>query len=226
MREEFASKAKDVLAKRVGYRCANPGCRQLTSGPADDPTRALNMGVAAHITAASAGGPRYDSALSAGERSSVENGTWLCQTCGKLVDSDDARFTVASIVQWKQISEAMTRGEIEQRRDLTAEGTPNFRKAEQLMPALLMEMRNDLAQYPLRREFVVMKRAVSYWAKGNELFYFFDDHDELLSKLQILENLGLVHEITYNNTKRFIFDEDLADYLTATNPRPGPSAPS
>jgi hypothetical protein len=71
-----------------------------------------------------------------------------------------------------------------------------------------------------------MKRAVSYWAKGNELFYFFDDHDELLSKLQILENLGLVHEITYNNTKRFIFDEDLADYLTATNPRPGPSAPS
>ena len=218
MREEFPAQVKDVLAKRVGYCCSNPGCRQLTSGPHDDPTRAVNVGVAAHITAASPGGPRYDPDLSFEQRNSVENGIWLCQTCGKLVDSDDSRYTVASLVQWKRIAEAMTRGEIEQRRDLTADGTQKFRKAEQLMPALLMEMRNDLAQHPLKRELVVLKKAWGYWAKGTELSYFLDDHDELVSKLQILENLRLVREITYNNVKRYLFTEELVDYLTSTNP--------
>jgi hypothetical protein len=218
MREEFAPQTKDVLAKRVGYRCSNPGCQQVTSGPADDPARAVNVGVAAHITAASPGGPRYNAALSAEERSSIGNGIWLCQTCGKLVDNDDARFTVASLSDWKRIVEAITRGEIEQRIDLTANRTQKYRKAEQLMPALLMEMRKDLAEYPVRREFVLLKRAWSYWAKGNEFGYFFDDHDELLSKVQVLENLGLVREMTYNNVKRFLFTEELADYLTATNP--------
>jgi hypothetical protein len=210
---------KDVLAKRVGVRCSNPGCRQLTSGPHEDPTRAVNVGVAAHITAASAAGPRYDPGLSAEERRSVANGIWLCQTCGKLVDSDDCRYTVPSLKGWKEISEAMTRGEIEQRRDLTAEGTQTFRKAEQLMPSLLMEMRIDLANHPVKREFVLLKRAWSYWATGNELVYFYDDHDELMSKLQVLENLGLVREITYNNVNRFLFTEELVDYLRATSTR-------
>ena len=38
--------------------------------------------------------------------------------------------------------------------------------------------------------------------------------------MRILENLGLVQDITYNNVKRFVFTEELVDYLTATNPAP------
>lgn len=168
------------------------------------------------MTAASPGGPRYDPALTPEQRRAVENGIWLCQTCGKLVDSDEQRYSVTSLGGWKRIAESMARGEIAQRRDLTAEATQTFRKAEQLMPELLMEMRNDLASHPLSREFVVLKKSWSYWAKGNELVYFYDDHPELENKLRILANLGLVEEITYNNTKRFIFTENLADYLMAT----------
>jgi hypothetical protein len=66
----------------------------------------------------------------------------------------------------------------------------------------------------------MLKRAWSYWAKGNELAYFFDDHPDLENKVRILENLGLVQDITYNNVKRFVFTEELVDYLTATNPAP------
>ena len=109
----------------------------------------------------------------------------------------------------------MALGEIEQRREFTAEATPRFMKAEQLMRGLLMEMRTDLAERPLSREFVMLKRAWSYWAKGNELAYFFDDHPDLENKVRILENLGLVQDITYNNVKRFVFTEELVDYLTA-----------
>jgi len=58
MCDDFPMSIKDVLAKRVGLRCSNPDCRQLTSGPQEDPANATNIGVASHITAASPDGPR------------------------------------------------------------------------------------------------------------------------------------------------------------------------
>jgi hypothetical protein len=63
MRDDFPTLIKEMLAKRVGYRCSNPGCRKPTSGPQEDPSKAVNVGVAAHITAASPNGPRYDPSL-------------------------------------------------------------------------------------------------------------------------------------------------------------------
>ena len=92
MRDDFDEKTKDLLAKRVGYRCSNPNCRQLTSGPQADSNKSLNIGVAAHITAAAKGGPRYDENISLEERASIENGIWLCQNCAKLIDNDPKRY--------------------------------------------------------------------------------------------------------------------------------------
>ena len=86
--------------------CSNPECRTSTSGPQEHPTKAVSVGVAAHITAASPGGPRYDSRLSPEERSGHENGIWLCQNCAKLIDNDPARFTVDVLRKWKNRAEA------------------------------------------------------------------------------------------------------------------------
>lgn len=105
MRDDFSRESKEILAKRVGYRCSNPNCRKLTSGPKEDPTKAINIGVAAHITAASAGGPRFDSMLTPEQRKSPENGIWLCQNCAKLIDSDEKRYNVLLIKKWKNLSE-------------------------------------------------------------------------------------------------------------------------
>lgn len=74
MRDDFDEQTKEILARRVGFRCSDPNCRKLTSGPQVDSSRAINIGVAAHITAASIGGPRYDSKMSSEERKSPENG--------------------------------------------------------------------------------------------------------------------------------------------------------
>jgi hypothetical protein len=93
-RHDFPSKTKDMLARRVGMRCSNPACHKMTSGPQADPNKALNIGVAAHITAATRDGLRYAPSLSKHERSSIENGIWLCQNCAKLVDNDESRYTV------------------------------------------------------------------------------------------------------------------------------------
>lgn len=105
-RAEFPSSLKDALAKRVAYRCSNPACAQPTSGPHPEASRHVNIGVASHITAAAAGGPRYDSDLSDSERSSIENAIWLCQNCAKLVDSDISTHSISLLRRWKVAAEA------------------------------------------------------------------------------------------------------------------------
>lgn len=113
MRDDFDEKTKSILARRVGLRCSNPSCRKLTSGPQSNPSKAINIGVAAHITAASLGGPRYDASLSQEQRKSIENGIWLCQVCAKLIDSDEQRYTVSLLQQWKEQSENIALQELE-----------------------------------------------------------------------------------------------------------------
>jgi hypothetical protein len=112
MRDDFIEEVKRTLAARVGNRCSNPNCHALTSGPQDDPAKALNVGVAAHITAAAQGGPRYDSLLTSEERCHPDNGIWLCQTCAKLVDNDTSQFPVDLLRAWKTIAEHDARSRI------------------------------------------------------------------------------------------------------------------
>lgn len=112
-RDDFTPTTKDILAKRVGYRCSNPNCRKLTSGPNEANDKAINIGVAAHITAAAEGGPRYDASLTEGERKSSENGIWLCQNCAKLIDSDIKKYSIDNLKEWKKLSEQAALMEIE-----------------------------------------------------------------------------------------------------------------
>src|SRR5882672_7615821 len=104
-RDDFNLTVKRLLVRRVNTRCSNPNCRRPTSGPEVDPNKALNIGVAAHITAASKGGPRYDASLTPAQRQSPENGIWLCQNCGKLLDDDTLRYPVELLRAWKRLSE-------------------------------------------------------------------------------------------------------------------------
>ena len=108
MRDDFATPIKDTLARRAGMRCSNPNCRKPTCGPRDIATKALNIGVACHITAASPGGPRFDSAMTGKARTAMDNGIWLCQTCSKLIDSDAERFTTDTLRQWKHLGRKLS----------------------------------------------------------------------------------------------------------------------
>lgn len=215
MRDDFPLKTKELLAKRVANRCSNSGCRQLTSGPQEDPTKVVNIGVAAHITAASAEGPRFDPSLTPDERRSVENGIWLCQSCAKLVDNDPIRYGAEVLRQWKVLAEKSAAQELEYRRSIDTDSGQVFIELERIMPDLLAEMRKDLIDYPLSREFVVLKKGWSYWASGHELAYYFEDHPELENKLRILLNYGLIQDVTHTNVSRYVISEKFARYLGA-----------
>jgi hypothetical protein len=101
VRDDFSQSVRRSLAHRVGLLCSNPDCRAHTTGPQSDPSKVIDVGVAAHITAASPGGPRFDLNLSDKERASAKNGIWLCQNCAKLIDSDVAQFSALVLRGWK-----------------------------------------------------------------------------------------------------------------------------
>ena len=112
-RDEFTKDIARALQERVGNRCSNPSCKCLTSGPNIHPEKASRIGVAAHITAAASGGPRFDPSLTSNERSSIQNGIWLCQNCGRLVDVDSRRYTTQVLREWRQSAEGGAQTELE-----------------------------------------------------------------------------------------------------------------
>jgi len=100
-RDEFTEKTKLQIAKRAGWLCSDPSCRQDTIGSNSDGTGEINLGTAAHICAAAPSGPRYDSRQTPAQRSSPDNGIWMCRLHGAAVDAKDSKFTVELLREWK-----------------------------------------------------------------------------------------------------------------------------
>ena len=139
----------------------------------------------------------------------------MCQNCAKLIDSDTDRYSVSAIREWKSAAEDSALQELEGRLSLSIDDLKSMSRIEDLMPELFAEMRRDLVAFPLRREIVLLKRNWLYNGKGNELMYYFDDHDELRSKMDVLTGNALVQNITFNNVERFLFTEPFAEFLGA-----------
>lgn len=106
-RDNFPQSIKTELSLRAAHFCSNPRCLRLTVGPRSDVLRGLATGHAAHICAASPGGPRYDPDQSEAERRSAANGLWLCRECGDMVDKDDGGFSVDELRAWKHDHEGL-----------------------------------------------------------------------------------------------------------------------
>jgi hypothetical protein len=102
VRDDFPKQTITEIAKGVGYRCSNPECGRPTVGANAAQDGIITIGVAAHICAASPGGPRYNAAQTQDARRGRDNGIWLCQNCGKLVDSDAPKFAVELLTGWKR----------------------------------------------------------------------------------------------------------------------------
>lgn len=132
VRDDFSKQVKETLAKRVAYFCSNPTCRKLTIGPSViTKDKTTNIGVAAHICAASPGGPRFDATMSTEKRKAIENGIWLCQNCAHLIDTNSKLFTVEMLKGWKENAE----------NEVLAGITTKFKEAE---PTISIEVRNRI----------------------------------------------------------------------------------
>lgn len=104
-RDDFTKKTIDILGKRVAFHCSNPNCRKITIGPNEEKEKATIIGIAAHITAASPEGPRFNPDLNEVERRHIDNGIWLCSNCATLIDKDPAKYPVTLLMEWRKQEE-------------------------------------------------------------------------------------------------------------------------
>lgn len=113
-RDNFTKKVVDGVAKRAGYQCSNQGCRRRTIGPSEgNSDKHVNISKASHITAASPGGPRYNSNLTPEEIKSIANAIHLCANCADLIDKNKGvDFPVDLLVLWKETNESEVRNEL------------------------------------------------------------------------------------------------------------------
>lgn len=113
-RDDFSPSTKKLLRERAGNCCSNPDCTVITNGANAITGKMINIGVAAHITAAAPGkgGARYNSKLTPDQRANYDNGIWLCQSCSKLIDSDEDKYTISILRQWKLAAELRSEKQI------------------------------------------------------------------------------------------------------------------
>lgn len=176
-RDDFSQKTKDILCERVGGKCSNPYCRRETKGPHSNSHKRVSIGQAAHITAASKGGPRYDSDLSSEERKSIDNGIWLCDVCAKMIDSDEAHYSVELLRVWKSQAEYEQLCAISQKTNLT-QTNYGFESRKNVACRKTKEALENLHN--------ILEYAYEYWKlnfanrfKGYDLENEIDDHWEL-----------------------------------------------
>jgi hypothetical protein len=143
VRDDFTKRTITEIAKGVAYRCSNPECRRPTVGANAAQDGTIIIGVAAHICAASPGGPRYNVAQTPEARRSKENGLWLCQNCGRLVDADPDKFTIEQLMRWKRDSQTRAF------RELVAPGTALAEEPARVEATIAADDRPDDAEFDI-----------------------------------------------------------------------------
>lgn len=209
-RDNFRQPVIRQIAQRAGYRCSSPSCLRPTIGP-DGGDNTASIGVAAHITAAAEGGPRYNQNLTTDERSAPENGIWLCQTCSRLIDVDLISYPIEKLREWKTLAEMRAYLGL---RGFSIVVSRNFDRLEKMVPDLVAEMRADLASSPFTRELIASSKKWSYGGQDRPYFtYYHEDHDELLGKLNVMANYGALVDAKFNDVYRYEMTEDFVEFL-------------
>ncbi|MDP9877823.1 hypothetical protein J2W25_002128 [Variovorax boronicumulans] len=113
--DDFSPDLIRRLRERVAHRCSNPDCRVVTTAAGAGEMGVNSIGRAAHISAASAGGPRYAPSISSKQRRSIENAIWLCGNCHIKVDNEEQAYPTSLLQSWKLHAEDSARRELGQR---------------------------------------------------------------------------------------------------------------
>lgn len=140
--DDFTRKTKRQLAHRVGHRCSNPECQASTSGPGLEEGKLLTAGDAAHITAASPAGPRFDPLFNSQQRRSYDNGIWLCVNCARIIDHDHSRYSVDLLRGWKSQAEELAKKDLGRPQASNPKSRAEVRKFARISKMLICVLKN------------------------------------------------------------------------------------
>ena len=192
----ITNKTRKLLWGRSGSRCAF--CRARLIMQATPQGGASIVGDECHVVSGRRDGPRYDPSLPSDEVDSYSNLILLCRVHHKMVDDQSETFTADILRQLKENHERWVRESL----DAAASSTDllsadplvaAFQKVKSAMPDLLSEMKADLSGEGgefTRDFFLVSKRwSMNY---GDPCFaYFYEEHDSLQGKIQVLRTMAL-----------------------------------
>jgi len=104
------------------------------------------------------------------------------------------------------------------KKEAISEVKKEFLAAQQQMPELIAEIKNDLLQpgEGLIREFFLSNKGYVLNAGSKCFVYYEDDHSDLQSKIHILENLGFIIDITPGNAPKYRMTEEFVQLVLST----------
>jgi hypothetical protein len=184
----FPPKVQQELAARVLFLCSNPDCLTRTIGPR---LGRASTGRALQMLAASPVGLRGDSEPALGERSTIENGIWVCRPCAWVVDCsvDDAKFSGAKLREWKRQAEEAARLRLDTAEALL--GRKHRFSAEEI--ELLIEATLD------GEFFINSGGRIGRWVRAGATHFINPDDQEIaadyLSAFYALDAAGLVRRV-------------------------------
>lgn len=141
-RDDFTPTTIRALKDAAGNICSKPDCLVFTAGSKELHDGPMSIGIAAHITAAAPGGPRYDGTITKEQRRAVSNGVWLCQNHARQIDVDPVPFPVELLKKWKAQAEQRSNTMVGQKSITEAELKDEIRKESGL--SLERFIRRDL----------------------------------------------------------------------------------
>ncbi|PDT33907.1 hypothetical protein CO671_23100 [Rhizobium sp. M10] len=178
----------------------------------------VTIGVAAHICAASMGGPRYDLAQSKEERRGKENGIWLCQNCGRLIDADPLQFSKERLHEWKRSAQEralrdLLGGVLPQSTPVDAENSTATGAIDQRFARLRDAARSDIRGYSgdLILSGSLVELTLTLWDRQEKLSF---NISKLPSALEIEREVAIIAPPGTGKTTTLL---QLADHALAEN---------
>jgi len=116
---EFSQETIKTMASRAGYKCSFPGCRRSTIGPSSENITAVsNIGMACHIVPRGNTGParRIDASFTDKMKADISNGIWMCYTHGKLIDTDEIKYSSDTLRAWQALAHRIAEFELTHQR--------------------------------------------------------------------------------------------------------------
>lgn len=104
--DAFAPSVAREIGRNAMYFCANPECLRLT-GYENDSGRPRAIADAAHISPASAEGPKRPDHAAVTKKASFDptaasNGIWLCKLCHSLIDNNVSAYPAELLLEWRE----------------------------------------------------------------------------------------------------------------------------
>jgi len=101
------------------------------------------------------------------------------------------------------------------KREARKEARKQFNKIRNMMPELISEMKADLTKEGKEfiRDFYLLSKKWTFWADENCFVYYFEDHQDLQGKINILENHGYVMDVTPKEAKKYRMTEEFVELV-------------